>query len=333
MLNLEQNTIQISLEKEFNIPIPGKTITGLENDFSPNIPKRIKGYVFQRDLLRPLLSFIEYPGDDAFWIWGLQGTGKTSIVKQTCSRLNWACYSINGSATLEMEDLLYRTSIMEDGTTKTELNALSKAFVEGGVFLFNEIDLCDPSRLAALNEILAGDTLVLPGINEVQKKHKNFRFIATANTNGSFDDDNGIDFAGTGTMNMAFMDRFIVVEAKYMDPETEFNMLSKHLNEVYSDLHSDFNHKWCKRFEPHIKDMIKIANESRSSAMNKSGFDRPISLRGLKRWVTKCVQYKDAPNPIKISLGEAITNSYPKSLKDSVVRFCSDVFGEDYSVH
>jgi hypothetical protein len=116
-----------------------------------------------------------------------------------------------------------------------------------------------------------------------------------------------------------------------MEPETEFKLLSKHLDKVYGDIHNTTDLRWCKRFLPHIELMIKVANESRKSAMNNSGFDRPISLRGLKRWVTKCVQYKDAPNPIKVSLGEAITNGYPESLKVAIVQFCTDVFGEDYS--
>jgi cobaltochelatase CobS len=325
------NKIQISLEKEFNLPIKGKQTTGLEFDFNPAIPKKIEGYVFQPTLIRPLLSFIEFPGDDAFWIWGLHGTGKTSVVKQTATRLNWPCFSINGSVTLEMEDLLYRTAILPDGTTVTQLNALSRAFVEGGIFLFNEIDLCDPSKLAALNEILAGDTLIVPGIDEVLNKHENFRFIATANTNGSFDDDSGMDFAGTESMNMAFMDRFIVAKAEYMDEKVENQLLLEWADSVYQKIYGKQDKTFLKRFAPHIESMVKVANESRKSAMNNSGFDRPISLRGLKRWVVKSIQYKDAPNPIKVSLGEAITNAYPKSLKDSVLRFCSDVFGEDYS--
>ncbi|MDG1751382.1 MAG: AAA family ATPase [Thalassotalea sp.] len=325
------NKTKVSVETEFNLPVKGKTTTGLEFDFHPAVPKKDNNYVFQPSLIRPLLSFMEFPGDDAFWVWGLYGTGKTSIVKQTCARLFWPCYSINGSETLEMEDLLYRTAILPDGTTKIELNALSRAFVEGAVFLFNEIDLCDPSRLAALNEILAGDTLVLPGIDEVLTKHENFRFIATANTNGSFDDDKGIDFAGTSTMNVAFMDRFIVAKAEFMDAKTEAKLLNEFANEVFYKIYGKQDKTFMKRFTPYIEMMIKVANESRKSAMNNSGFDRPISLRGLKRWVVKSIQYKDAPNPIKVSVGEAITNGYPKSLRDSVIRFCSDIFGEDFS--
>lgn len=323
-------TINVSLDTAFGLPIKGKTVKGLDDPFNPAIPA-LKEYCFSMDVARPVLSFMEYPEDNALWLWGLHGTGKTSLIQQICARLNFACYSINGSETLEMEDLLYRLQVNKDGTTSTELNVLAQAFVFGGVCLFNEIDLCDPSRLAALNEILAGDTLIIPGIDQVFVKHENFRFVATANTNGSFDEVTGIDMAGTNTMNIAFLDRFIMVEVPYLNPEQELGLLSDYAESVMIRISGKVDTKLHKRLQPHVKSMIRVANESRKSAKDSGSFDRPISMRGLKRWVQKSIQYNGAPNPIKLALGEAVTNSYPKSQKEAIQRFCLDIFGESFS--
>jgi cobaltochelatase CobS len=323
----------ILVEKAFGLPVKGKTVVGLDDMFNPAIPNFIEDYCFPHLELRSFLAFMEHPEDSGFWLWGLHGTGKTSLIQQVCNRLNWGCYSINGSATLEIEELLYQNIIKPDGTTGVELNALSQAFAYGGVFLFNEIDLVDPGRLGALNEILAGDTLIIPGYHDIIKKHENFRFVVTANTNGSFDDESGIDVVGSNSMNLAFMDRFIVVKANYLDAKPEIAYLSKYSAMVYQSLFHKTDkdaENFTKQFKPIIQDMVKVAGESRKAAMNGNQFDRPISMRGLKRWVQKTIQYTGAPNAVAYSLGEAITNAYPKSQADSVVRFCSDVFGQSF---
>ncbi len=320
-------TKQVSIE-EFGFPVKGKFITGLDDSFNPAIPSKIE-YTFPKNTTRALLSFIEFPEESNFWLWGLHGTGKTSLVQQVCARLDWGCYSINGSETLEIEDLLYRVQL-KNGDTSTELEALTKAYTYGGVFLFNEIDLVDPAKLAALNEILSGDTLIIPGIDTVLKKHENFRFIAAANTNGSFDEDTGIDFAGTGTMNTAFMDRFIVMKAEYLDQDTEISMLMKYSEELYQRVWKKHDPKIALRLMPIITNMVVVANESRKAAMNSGDFDKPISYRGLKRWVQKAIQYQGAPSLIKLSFQEAVTNALSKSHRESVNRFCADVFGSDF---
>ncbi len=331
---LSANAKPISVETAFNLPIKGKTVMGLDDMFNPAIPSQEPDYSFPTPVLISFLAFMEYPDDSGYWLHGMHGTGKTSFVKQVCNRLNWACYSVNGSSTLEIEDLLYQNVIRPDGTTGIELNALAKAFSLGGVFLFNEIDLVDPSRLAGLNEILAGDTLIIPGYDEILQKSPEFRFVVTANTNGSFDDESGIDFVGTGTMNIAFMDRFIVSKVDYLPPKIEQEYLESFALRVHSNLWSKSSKEsaaFLKRIKPIISKMIGVANESRKAASNGADFDRPISMRGLKRWVQKSIQYDGAPSPLKMALSESITNAYPKSQADAIVRFCKDAFGSNFS--
>lgn len=329
---LSANSIKISVKEAFNIPVQGKKVRGLDDIFNPAIPAKDEDYYFHPPMIRDLLAFIEMPGDDGYWLWGLHGTGKTSLVQQTCARLNFGCYSVNGSSTLEIEDLLYQNVIHKDGTTGVELNSLAKAFLYGGIFLFNEIDLVDPSRLAALNEILSGSTLIIPGIDEILNKHPNFRFIVTANTNGSYDDETGMDFGGTTTMNLAFMDRFIINEAEYLPVNVEKDILINFSKKVYREIYScnqndeDKVLTYAKKIDSIVERMIKVATESRLAAKNSTDFNRPISMRGLKRWVQKTIQFHGAPNAVKLSLRQAITNGYPKHQRVAIEQFYSDVF-------
>lgn len=312
---------------EFGINAQSNVI-GLADIFAPAIPTK-KFYHFDLGMLQDLLAFITMPDDSAYWLWGLHGTGKTSLVEQTCARLNWPCYSETGSATLEIEDLLYQNTIKTDGTTAVELNALAKAFKFGGVFLFNEIDLVDPSKLTALNEILSSDRLIIPGIDEVLEKHETFRFIVAANTNGSFDDKTGIGFEGTESMNISFMDRFIVNKANYLPADIEKNILTHFAEEVYAQakgLSGDNLKSHTKSIVPIISKMIAVAGESRKAAENDGAFDRPISIRGMKRWVQKTIQFSQMDNSIGHAFNQAILNAYPPSQQPALNEFYKDAF-------
>lgn len=303
------------------------SVKGLADIFAPAIPK-IEFYDFDLGMLQDFLAFIALPDDSAYWLWGLHGTGKTSFIEQVCARLNMSCYSITGSKTLEIEDLLYQNILKPDGSTGVELDKLAQAFKYGGVFLFNEIDLVDPSKLTALNEVLSGSTLIIPGIDEVIHKHEAFRFVVTANTNGSFDDESGIGFDGTETMNISFMDRFIVNQAHYLPVDKEKNILEHFAKETYAMVKGftgDNLNSHTKSIVPIISKMISVAGESRKSAMNTSSFDRPISIRGLKRWLQKTIQFSAMDNSIEHAFKQSILNAYPPSQRPALNEFYKDV--------
>lgn len=323
---LTKNTKRISI-KEFGINADSE-VTGLNDTFNPNIPTK-KEYFFDVTALQDILAFMTMPDDSAYWLWGLHGTGKTSMIEQVCSRLNWPCYSITGSATMEIEDLLYQNRIQADGSTTVDLNALAKAFHFGGVFLFNEIDLVHPSKLTALNEILSGNTLIIPGIDETLHKHEAFRFIVTANTNGSFDEESGISFEGTESMNIAFMDRFIVNQYHYLPEVIELQILTGFSKQVYAAKNNIAGEELLiavNKITPMINKMIGVAKESRKAANNSGDFNRPVSIRGLKRWVQKAIQFEKAQNPIKKGFEQSILNAYSASHQVAMLEFYNDAF-------
>lgn len=91
------------------------------------------------------------------------------------------------------------------------------AFSKGGLYLLDEIDGSNPDVLIAINTALSQGCMSFPVVGLV-KKHKNFRFAATANT---VCDGASIKYAGRNTLDGATTNRFgIWIECKY-DPKVE----------------------------------------------------------------------------------------------------------------
>jgi MoxR-like ATPase len=82
-----------------------------------------------------------------------------------------------------------------------------KAYEQGGVFLLDELDACDPNVLLVINQAIASDSMPLPNRveNPVAKKHEDFVLLAAANTFGR-----GADrlYVGRSQLDESTLDRF-----------------------------------------------------------------------------------------------------------------------------
>ena len=126
---------------------------------------------------------------------GPAGSGKTTIATQAAEALGLPFYStgaVGMASQLYMETDLYR------------------AYVNGGVFLFDEVDASSAQALLAFNAILANDIAAFPC--GTVKRHPDFVVIAAANTFG-----NGADaqYIGRNQLDSAFLDRFMFVTMDY----------------------------------------------------------------------------------------------------------------------
>ena len=85
-----------------------------------------------------------------------------------------------------------------------------KAYEQGGVFLFDEVDAADPNILLVINSALSNGRLSVPNRKEktMANRHEDFYCIVAANTwgHGSF------DYSGRDQLDRAFLDRFNLVK-------------------------------------------------------------------------------------------------------------------------
>lgn len=137
---------------------------------------------------------------------GPAGSGKTTIAEQAAKALDIPFY-FNGALSSE-----YKLSGFVDAQGKIVSTAFRRAYENGGVYLFDEIDASMPDALLAFNAALSNGHADFPDGSIT--KHEDFRCIAAANTFGR-----GADrvYVGRNQLDGASLDRFCVVNVDYDD--------------------------------------------------------------------------------------------------------------------
>lgn len=233
--------------------------------FSPELkmpftPVQDPNFYFPKWGMDILTWLVETP-EDPLYLDGPTGCGKTFVLKQFFSRLNFPVYESNGHSRLEYDALVGLWSLDESNRTVFRLGNLSRAYKYGGLFLLNEWDLIPPETVAGLNTILDRSPLLLES-GEYITPHPLFRFAVTANTNGS-GDASGY-YAGTLRANGATLSRFTKVHADYMDPDDETGALCR-----------IFAGEYDTKF---VTNLVKFAGEVRMMFTDEHADAQAISL-------------------------------------------------------
>lgn len=185
----DQTTEPIAIEME-----PGddddKEIVGEETDLETILHKTFDD----------LLSFVQ--SQTNCWLVGPAGSGKTTAARMVAEKLGLQFY-FNGAIDSE-----YKLLGFIDAQGRVISKPFRKAFEEGGVYLFDEVDASLPGAVLAFNAALANGYCDFPD-GEV-KAHENFRCIAAANT---FDGTG--EYVGRMKQDNAFLDRFAMLEWGY----------------------------------------------------------------------------------------------------------------------
>jgi cobaltochelatase CobS len=135
---------------------------------------------------------------------GPAGCGKTTLAEQAAQAL---------SLSLEMTgavDSPYSLRGFTDASGKPTETAFLRAFRDGALFLFDEMDGSDPGALLAFNAALANGHADFPC--GLVAKHDRFRVIAAANTYGS---GASREYVGRSQLDAASLDRFAVMALDY----------------------------------------------------------------------------------------------------------------------
>ena len=253
-------------------------------------------YIFH-DSSRDIIVWFLMEKPDPLYLCGPTSAGKSSLIRQIAARLNYPVFEATGHDRLEFPDLVGHLSV-RDGNMEFQDGPLTMAMKTGGIFLFNEADLCSPSTLAGLNTILDGSPLcIAENGGELVNPHPMFRFVVTANSNGA-SDETGL-YQGVMRQNIAFMDRFIVVEIGYPKAEVELDLLSR----LFPSLPEEIATK-----------MVDLANDVRKNFMGNSAahdaLDVTLSTRTLLRWAELTIAFqplsKQGISPILYAFDRAL---------------------------
>jgi cobaltochelatase CobS len=135
---------------------------------------------------------------------GPAGSGKTTLASQCAEALELPFYSTGAVG------MAYQLQGFINAEGRYMETDLYRAYVNGGVFLFDEIDASSAQALLAFNAIAANDLAAFPC--GTVKRHPDFVIIAAANTFG-----NGADaqYVGRAQLDAATLDRFSFIAMDY----------------------------------------------------------------------------------------------------------------------
>ena len=134
---------------------------------------------------------------------GMAGTGKTHAAEQVAEALGLKHYTMSVGAQTSKSDIIGFMNA-NGGYVKTHFRT---AFEEGGVFLMDEMDAGNANVLIQVNAALSNGSCAFP--DAMVKKHKDFVFLASANTYGT-----GMNrqYVGRNQLDAATLDRFTIIE-------------------------------------------------------------------------------------------------------------------------
>ena len=295
-------------------------IVGFSDSMHPAIPRCHDTYAFRREVLRDLLAFLRKPNGDALFITGPTGSGKTSVVNEVCARLNWPVQQLTLNSRFEFSQLTghFTYSANKPGEApqmRFQYGPLGIAMKEGHVLILNELDLADAGELAGLNDVLEGRPLVLSeNAGEVIHPHPMFRVVATANSAGSGDASGR--YAGVQQLNLAFMDRFRLMEVGYQDARVEELLLEK----------------LVPAMKPVLGTMVKLANEIRT-LFSEGRLSLTLSTRTLVRWAQLSNDFRNSPNSLEYGLWRSLLiRAEPEEAK-AILSLCETVFGDAWTAN
>lgn len=182
---------------------------------------------------RKLEKYIE--NNIPVYLYGTPGTGKTEIIIKLADKLGKEIVTQSVSPLATKGEFFGFMSIDGKSYVRT---VFREAYETGKIFLLDEMDLLSPSLSPVLNQSLSQNWLTFP--DGIVKKHKDFLFVGTGNTNGKGSREG---FAGRQPLDNSFLDRFLSIEwfldenlEKEISPHVGFCSLVQEIRKVSNRL-------------------------------------------------------------------------------------------------
>lgn len=210
-------------------PIPVRVFRNHGSEHITYLQQIDRSYVFDIELVKEVLVALAL--NKPMLVWGMHGTGKTTLIQQVCARTGRPVMRVQHTANMQESDVLGQWTV-RNGATEFQLGPLAMAMLFGWTYIADEYDFAMPSVTSVYQPVLEGQPLLIkdapPHLRKITP-HPDFRFFATGNTNGT-GDETGL-YQGTMMQNAANYSRFgVTVEVKYMERATEIAVVRSKSN-------------------------------------------------------------------------------------------------------
>ena len=273
------------------------------------VPSADPDYVVQKQEAALLVAGIE-DGDKSL-LTGPTGSGKSSLVKYVCAKLNRPFIRINMSGDVESASLFGMLTASVGVGTEWKDGAITEACKYGALCLVDEWELMPPEIAMGMQNLLEdGGYLYLkekPGTSadRTVNPDAHFRLVFAGNTVGQGDTTGA--FSGVGIQNSATIDRFTnTIRLAYLDQKHEVAIITSKSN-IAKDVATK---------------MVRVAALVRN-AYDSGKIGLTMSPRTLINWARKCQRYD-----VKFALQTAFTEKLNADDVKSVQEFYTKVFGE-----
>ena len=189
---------------------------------------------------------------------GSAGSGKTHASAQVAEALGVKFYALSVGAQTSKSDIV--GFIDAGGTYRT--TSFRQAYEKGGVFVMDEIDAGNSNVLIQINSALSNGICSFP--DKQVKAHKDFHFIATANTYGKGE---SMKYVGRNRLDAATLDRFTIIHWN-IDEKVERAIAGKN-TAIYNAIAAA--RSYCERSE--IDAMITPRTTQKAAALYTIGWD------------------------------------------------------------
>lgn len=226
---------------------------------------------------------------------GSAGSGKTHASAQVAEALGVKFYALSVGAQTSKSDIV--GFIDAGGTYRT--TPFRQAYEKGGVFVMDEIDAGNSNVLIQINSALSNGICSFP--DKQVKAHKDFHFIATANTYGRGE---SMKYVGRNRLDAATLDRFTIIHWN-IDEKVE-RAIAGNDTAMYNAIAAA--RSYCERSE--IDAMITPRTTQKAVALHKLSW----SVQGIWDVVLKPYVPSECVDDVVAKANEAYEHSASSSL-------------------
>lgn len=283
-------------EQEVQKPMTKPSVQSVSNDevFVPAKDAYFVSWGNFKDIETIVESKMFYP----VYITGLSGNGKTTMVEQTCAKLNRQYVRVQITPETDEDDLLGGFRLV-NGETVFAKGPVVKAMEAGAVLLIDEIDR-GSNKIMCLQGVLEGKPIMIKKTGEMITPAQGFNIIATANTKGKGSDDGR--FVAASIIDEAFLERFnVTIEQPYPSLAIEKRIINKHM-EKYGVADTEF------------AELLSQWSDTIRKTFEDGGLDELVSTRRLCHIVQTFSIFKDRKKAVELCV-----NRFDEDTKEAFI--------------